>query len=150
MSMGEKEMNKLGHTLIMLILVGVIALTASHTPPNPTADLVGSSWKLVSFGAAGHPTPAVANVDTTLTFGRDGKVSGNLGCNSFSGDYTVGAGMIDFGQLKSTVMTCEKARMEQESNAFQLMTGAVRYKIDGSSLVIYAAIGDVVLSFHQK
>jgi heat shock protein HslJ len=142
-------MHKIGQAFIMLILVGLIALSISRTP-IPGAGLTGTTWQLVSYGPSSHLTPAVANVATDLTFGIDGKITGSLGCNTFSGDYTLKDGKIDFGQLMSTRLTCEQALMAQESAAFQVLSGAVSYKKTGSSLVIYAAATDLELSLRQK
>jgi heat shock protein HslJ len=105
---------------------------------------------LTSYGPSGHPIPAVAIVATDLTFGIDGKVTGSLGCNTFSIGYTLKDGNIGFGQLMSTRLSCEQPFMAQESAAFQVLSGTVSYKKAGSSLVIYAANGDVVLSFQQR
>ena len=142
-------MHKISQAFIMLILVGVFALAANHTPAL-AADLAGTSWKLISYGPSGHPTSAVANVETDLTFGVDGKVTGSLGCNTFSGDYTVKDGKLVFGRVMSTMLACESPRMAQESAAFQVLAGTVSYKKDGASLAIYAANADVVLSLQQK
>ena len=142
-------MHKIGLVFIMLMLVGVLALAANHTPVSADS-LVGTSWSLVAVGPAAHPNPAVSGVATNLTFGIDGKISGSLGCNTFSGSYALQSGKITFSQLMATLMGCDAPRMAQETAAFKVLNGIVSYKRDGSTLTLTASTGDAVLILVQK
>ncbi len=134
-------------TLLIAALVSATILVACLPSSN---DLAGTSWKLVSYGPVANPNPVVADSVTDLSFGRDGKVSGNLGCNSFGGDYSTSNGKVVFGELSSTLMACVEARMTQENIAFTVMTGTASYKKDDRNLTITNASNDVILSFQQK
>ena len=48
--------------------------------------------------SAESPTPAVADVDASLTFSDDGNVSGSGGCNSLGGEYTLEDNQITFAR----------------------------------------------------
>ena len=113
----------------------------------PGASLSGTSWKLVSYGPAAAQIPAAAGVDTKLTFGTDGKVSGNMGCNSLGGDYSVSADKIVFGPLAATLMACPDPQMTQEGAAFQVLKDTVGFKLAGGTLTITSADGGSALIF---
>jgi heat shock protein HslJ len=49
----------------------------------------------------------------TLTFGKDGKLSGTTDCNSFFGTYSADQGALTLGPLGMTEMYCEDSQ-EQE------------------------------------
>ena len=46
----------------------------------------------------------------TITFSKDGKVSGTTDCNGFGGTYTLNGGELSFGPLASTLMFCENSQ----------------------------------------
>lgn len=132
--------------LIPLFLAAALALTACAAPA-PSASLSGTSWKLVSYGPASAQTPAAAGVDTKLTFGADGNLSGNLGCNSLGGPYTVKGDQITFGALVSTLMACPDPQMTQEAAAFQVLKDTVAFKLSASTLTITAPGNAGTLTF---
>ena len=69
-----------------------------------TASLKGTSWTLISYGSTGNQTPVAPGIGTSLIFGTDGQVNGNLGCNSFGGNYEVKNGSINF-KLEGNTLT---------------------------------------------
>jgi heat shock protein HslJ len=136
----KKTMNKT-ILLIVTLLTAAVMLLAACSPKAAAPALPGTSWKLVSYGAVGSQTPAAPDVETSLVFGKDGQVSGSLGCNSFSGGYEVKNGKLVFGLLASTLMACPDPQMTQEGTAFQVLTGTVRFEVSGNTLTIYDASG---------
>jgi heat shock protein HslJ len=142
------QMNKTALTILTLLAVTGLLLSACASQPDPVS-LPGSSWKLVSYGPAGNQTPAAAGVATSLVFGTDGQVSGNLGCNSFSGSYEVKDGNLAFGPLASTLMACPDAQMTQEGSAYQVLTGSVRFELTGTALTIHDASGEISLTLSE-
>jgi heat shock protein HslJ len=122
-------MNKL---LIVFALVGM--MLSACGPQSDSASLVGV-WRLKALGPADDPQPALPDVDATLTFDDQGRMSGNVGCNGFGGDYKVAGDKITFGPVMSTMMYCD-ATMTQEQTALQILAEDVTYKIEGSTLTI--------------
>jgi heat shock protein HslJ len=120
------------------LVLFVVGLTISACAPKAdTAASLTRTWKLVSYGPASNPTAALPDKDATITFGEDGQVDGNVGCNSFGGRYTVADGKITFEPLVSTMMAClPDALMNQEQAVLGLLSGSVDYKIEGSTLTI--------------
>lgn len=131
-------MNKLTLSFMTLLLVSGLMLSACAASGDP---LKGTSWKLVSYGPAGQLIPAAPGIETNLDFGTDGRVNGNVGCNSFGGVYEVKNGEIVFSQVLSTMMACQGPQMDQETTLLQLMNGTAHFQLQGNSLVIQAVDG---------
>lgn len=124
----------------MLLLTSVIVLAACSSGKT-TPSLSGTDWKLVSYGPISNQIPAAEGIDTSLKFGADGQVNGNMGCNSFGGEYTQKDDQITFGALASTLMACPEPQMSQEGAAFAILTSSVNFTIDGDTLTIVDASG---------
>jgi len=133
--------------ILLMFLFAVIGLTLAACGSAPS--LARTTWKLVSYGSTANPTPAVPDVETSLTFGDDGQISGNIGCNSFFGGYKTKDAQITFDTLGSTMMACEEPRMQQESTVFGLLVGTLNFKIDGDTLTISSTDGASALVFKK-
>lgn len=133
--------------LTMLVLAGILLSACSGGAP---ASLTGT-WKLVSYGSPGNLTPAAADVDTSVVFGEDGTISGNVGCNSFGGDYKVDGDKITFGPISSTLMMCADTPIaDQETAALNTLTETVTFVIDADALTITSADGSSVIVLARK
>lgn len=143
----EMDMKRIPLLWIALFVIAGSVLTAcSGIAP---ASLAGT-WKLVSYGSSTSLTPAAANVETSLTFGSDGKLNGNVGCNSFNGDYKVNGNTIVFGPIASTMMACADPIGRQESAVFSVFTNSASYKVDGNMLTVTSLDGNSIAVFAQK
>ena len=132
----------------MITLLVISGLLAACTG-GASASLIGD-WKLVSYGSPANPTPAAPDVDTSIVFDEDGKVSGNVGCNGFGGDYTVDGNTITFDQIVSTLMFCEGPVGEQETTTLNMFTGSTTFVLDGDTLTITSADGSSVVVLARK
>ena len=135
---------------LAIILAAIGFMLSACSPSIAQAELAGTSWTLVSYGPADNQTPAAAGVQTNLDFSKDDKISGNLGCNGFGGEYRVKGTEIVFDQLISTMMACPEPRMTQENTAFRVLNGTVQYQLDAGALVIHSADNALVLTFAMK
>ncbi len=144
-------MEKIPLTILSILLAAglILSVCASQSAWTAQSTLGGTSWILVSYGSAENQTPAAAGVPTSLIFAADGRVSGNLGCNGFSGNYKVKDGKLVFGPLASTLMACPELQMTQEGSTFQVLTGTVLFTMTGNTLTIYAAGGAVALTLSR-
>lgn len=133
-------MEKITKTMLILSIVLGAVITACAVS-GASVNLNGTSWKLVSYGPVGNQTPAAAGITTSLDFGNDGTVNGNMGCNSFGGNFEVKNGKLVFSQMISTMMACLGPQMAQESAALKVMNGTVSFQVDGSKLTIFDASG---------
>ncbi len=135
---------------ILVIMMMSATILSACSSVTPAVNLAGTSWQLVAYGSVNNQVSAAAGVETNLEFGKNGQVGGNFGCNSFSGDYKVRSGKIEFGALMSTEMACPEPQMTQESSAFQVMNGKVRYEMNGDSLTIYGPGEEVLLVLKRR
>ena len=117
-------------------------VTVTVIPGNPLAN---TSWTLSSFAPGRVPLP---NTSITLAFDGAGAVSGNSGCNSYSGAYTINGTSLSIGPLISTQMACEQDVMDQEQLYLASLQGAASFDLPGGQLVIFDASGQEILRYN--
>jgi heat shock protein HslJ len=88
-------------------------------------------------------------VPTRVIFAADERVSGNLGCNGFSGNFKVKGGKLEFGALAFTLMACPHLQMVQEGVAFQVLSGTASFSRAGNRLTIYDSTGEFALNLSR-
>ncbi len=125
---------------LIILFLATILLTAC-AGANPLAN---TTWELVSYGAADSQTPAIPDIAATISFGADGEISGNVGCNGFGGDAKISGNKIVVGSMMATEMYCEES-MEQETTVLMLLAGELPFEIDGDTLTIFSEDGHSVL-----
>jgi heat shock protein HslJ len=108
-----------------------------------SAPLTGTEWKVTSLVKDGTASslPEGTVGKARMTFGKDGSVRGNLGCNRFSGMAKVTAGTITFGRLTTTRMACLGPAMTVERHLLKVLHGSVRYEIQQHRLTLRAPDG---------
>ena len=132
-------------TFLLAITLFILAACLSAS-----ADITGD-WKLISYGDAGNPTPAIPNVDTSIKFDSNGQISGNVGCNSFGGNYEVSGDKITFTSIMSTLMYCEETS-SQEQALLSVFSDKVNLQIqmNDDTLTITSADGTSVVNLARK
>src|SRR5689334_9616410 len=105
------------HLIMITIFMFMIAACRGGN-----ANSIVGTWELVSYGPASSQTPVSIYANTMVDFSSDGEVSGNVGCNSFGGDYKVKGDEITFGSIISTLMACEDRINKQESFVLKTFT----------------------------
>jgi heat shock protein HslJ len=115
-----------------------IALT-----PERAAPLTGTKWTVNSLVAGDTVTslPKGTSGKAYFTFGKDGRVSGNLGCNSFSGSARAAGSTLTFGRLASTRKLCPGPQMTLEHRVEKVLEGKVTYELGHRTLSLTAAGG---------
>ena len=106
--------------------------------------LVGPQWILVSYtaedgGVAGPTAPSTIQFDGSV-------VSGNTGCNGFSGGYTSTGDSLTIGDLAVTQMYCE-ATSAQEPAILAGLGDVVAYRTDTGDLELLDAQGNSQLVY---
>jgi heat shock protein HslJ len=144
----KNEMNKISLTVFTILVASGLILSACSASAD-LASLGGTSWTLISYGNLNHQAQAAAGIQTSLIFSADGQVSGNLGCNSLSGNYQVKDGKLVFSPLASTLMACPDPQMTQEGSAFRVLTGTVRFLLSGNTLTTYDVSGTSALTLSR-
>ncbi len=137
-------------SLMLVLILLIIASSMLAACSGGASSSVVGDWKLISYGSAGSPTPALPDTETSLAFDADGKVGGTVGCNSFGGDYTIEGETITFSAITSTLMACAEPIMEQESAVLGSLVDTVNFKVSGNTLTITSADGNSALTFERK
>lgn len=108
---------------ILLLLPALLLLANCTTSKNTvTADNDASThqplgetyWRLISLlGNKIEGRDSNTMKQPFIIFSKDGRASGNAGCNNFSGSYTkTESSLLRFGPLMSTKMYCEGVKYE--------------------------------------
>jgi heat shock protein HslJ len=144
-------MKKITLSVVAIICVTVLILSAcaSLDAQASQTNLAGTSWVLISYGNVADQSPALPGVPTSVIFASDGQVSGNLGCNGFSGNFKVKDGKLEFNALASTLMACPDPQMVQEGSAFKVLSGTVSFSLEGDLLTIFDSTGKFALQLSR-
>ncbi len=110
-------------------------------PIKVSSSLTDSPWNWVSTGLSTNDTIAPKKAGSfSLTFTKDGKVSGTTDCNSFGGTYTTDKeNKISFGELASTQMFCEGS---QESAFIDMISKTDRYTFTNEGNLVLLLMQD--------
>jgi heat shock protein HslJ len=105
--------------------------------PETLAD---TAWSIVEIDGL-----AVEGQNYFLQFGA-GRLSGQAGCNRFSGAYAMAGDRLTPGPVIATRMACPGPRMEHERRALQVLSGPVEARHpDGDTLVLTGNGGTIRL-----
>ncbi len=140
-----KKINTLSLAFILLTIMIMAACSATENQ----AELPGSTWRLISYGPLHNQTAAVPDIETSLRFDKDGKMGGNLGCNSFSGDFKVNADQIIIGQVAATMMYCQEPVMQQENATLQAISSTNSFQLNADRLIFTSANGETAIIFER-
>jgi len=154
-------MKNLINLLIALLLVStslvacatptkVTVETASETETpttQVTADLEGTLWKLDSYlNSQGEPADVLPDTEIAIEF-KDGQVNGSAGCNAYFAPYETDGNSLTLGAIGSTLMACEPAVNDQETQYLVALKSAASYQVTDDKLQIANTDGETVLTF---
>jgi len=120
---------------IAATILGAIVLVATVVIGSPamagdvsaaSADYLPNQWKTSTNG-----------IKQTLTLTKDGKVSGDSGCNRYVGGYTISGSSITFGPLAGTLMACPDPQMKAEAAYLAKLQSATKFKATLNTLTLY-------------
>ena len=119
----------------------VLLVMVDRTPGKPGASLTGTYWKLTSIGTDAYNHEGEQPEPHLKFDAESGIVSGQTGCNSFSGGYktssTMSGAMLELGNLAVTMRACTSG-MEIERAYLDGLAAVNRYGISGNTLTLYA------------
>ena len=123
--------------------VALREVTVQVTVDDP---LAATRWQLASQYVNQVPIPG-----TTLSAAFDGAggVSGNGGCNDFSGTYTVSGKSLTVGSLAASRASCGEETDGQEGQYLAALQSAATFAISGNQLIIYDAGGQEILRYNR-
>ncbi|MFD7321499.1 META domain-containing protein [Streptomyces sp. NPDC059875] len=118
----------------------VVALTS-----EPPAPLNGTTWSIDSLlsGETATSLPKGSEGKAHLVIAKDGKVSGNLGCNRFTATAKVTADTLTVtGPVATTRMICSGPQMELETKLYELLDGPLSYELRHRTLTLTGTDGE--------
>jgi len=116
-------------------------------------DLPGTSWEATGYNNGKQAvTGMLAGTTLTADFGKDGNLSGNAGCNTYSGAYKVNGDQITIGPLASTMKACSEPAgvMEQEAQYLAALQSAATYQIEGNVMQLRTKDDALAAIFNKK
>jgi heat shock protein HslJ len=129
-----------------VVAVAMILAGCASTPGSPgsgfsTPELSGTRWIVTSIDGRAPSGPAL-----TADFSNDGRVSGDAGCNSFSGPYIQSGREVQFGELLSTRRACvDEGRQRQETRLLNILQGSTTLQLSRNRLTVKGEGGAIVL-----
>ncbi len=138
-------MNKKLITIGIILVFLVVGLNGCI---SPISGIVGE-WSLMSYGAVDNPTSALPDVNTSIRFNADCTFAGNVGCNTFGGNWkTTIDGDISFSNIVSTEMYCEDI-WKQETEVLGLFSNNAQLQLkweDNDTMTITNSTSSVKLT----
>ncbi len=116
-------------------------------------DLAGTDWEVTAYNNGQQAVVgALEGTALTASFGEDGTLSGNSGCNNYTGSYEVDGGQITIGPLASTMMMCSDPEgvMDQEAQYLTALQSAASYQIEGNVLELRTKDDALAALFNRK
>jgi heat shock protein HslJ len=90
---------------------------------------------------------SAATENASVTFAADGTVSGNTGCNSFSGSYEVDGSTITIdGEVAATMMACEGDAQELEMQFLAALANSTTWERSGAQVTLRDGTGAAQLT----
>jgi putative lipoprotein len=123
----------------------VLLVMVDRAPARPDASLTDTYWKLTSIGADAYQHESDQDEPHLKFDAGAGTVSGQTGCNSFTGGFETSGDSLQLGNLAVTMRACISG-MEIERAYLDKLGAVDRYGISGDRLTLYAG-DDPVLGF---
>jgi heat shock protein HslJ len=132
---------------IYFLLIALVVLLSACSGSSVSFE---GEWTLVSYGDSSNPTSALPNVETSINFDVDNQVGGNVGCNSFGGEYKLNGNQVTFSGIFSTLMFCE-GTMDQETVFLNTLSEqTLNFELNRSQLTLTIQDGSSAIVLERK
>ena len=121
---------------VLVLSGGKSELLFRKIPPQPTAELIDTEWRLEGLIAGSGDEASVSSVEpATLVLHADGRLSGSTGCRELAGEWEERPSHIAMREL-SAEGDCPAAFRDQDSHVVGVIGDGFVAEIDGSSLTL--------------
>lgn len=141
-------MQKFGRSLAAVVITGSVALAVAGcagpggAPGNNPEPLVGTQWLAQTIeGRQASLMPA-----SSVKFDPGQRITGNAGCNTFSGTIGYSGDQLAVGPLATTRKMCPPEAMAQESAFLQALQSAQRFSMSEWLLTLFGPSGNQVMT----
>jgi heat shock protein HslJ len=124
----------------------VLVVAACSASGGSGGTLEGTTWLMKSYDNGTSMVNVPQGVYPDAVF-ADGKVSGILVCNSYTGGYTQSGSSLTISGLATTMMACPDTSAGVEEQMSAAMQKAATYTASAASLKIYDSSGKNVLVY---
>lgn len=131
-------------SLSAFILIGSLSASCGTAKDaNSEEILTGTTWELSSLNGTKIKASDYNREVPYINFSQDNKVSGNSGCNGFSGTYNLNdKGGINIGQVVATKMFCEGVK---ENEFMKAIDESDMTKIDTDKLILMKGVDETMV-----
>lgn len=121
-------------------------VTINVVPAAPQNPLNGTAWQVTGYNTGGAMASPLTGTTLTARFDAE-QITGNAGCNDYSGPYHVSGSNIAIGNLATGMMACDDSTgvMQQESDYLAALQSAATFRFDGNRLELRRADGTAVV-----
>lgn len=135
--------------LIGILVVLVVFMNLSGQGATASTAITQNTWSLQSFSSQdGTTTPVLNGTAINATFTLDGKITGNGGCNWYSGRYMIQETRMVVSRITTTSMACwNNTTMIQEKRYYLSLEETDALRIHNGVLTLYDIGGKPVLTF---
>jgi heat shock protein HslJ len=114
------------------------------------AEAIIGSWIVTSYYSGDAITSVVGDATLTADFADDGQLSGNAGCNNYSGPYELDGESISIGPLAVTKMACTSDELsKQEADYLAALDLATSFTVTGNRLDLLRDGGTIAATFEK-
>lgn len=110
-------------------------------PNNPESSVLAGSWKVSQIDGS----DVVAGSSVTIVVGPNRQLSGSNGCNTYRGQFKVGADGIEIGPMATTMMACPENIMKQEQLFGGILSQVITVAFKGEDAVAFSDPGGRVI-----
>lgn len=124
---------------LVIATVSVLITACSGSDGETQVDTLDGLWTIETVADAdGRLIEPVEDTSPYLQF-TDSTITGNTGCNGFSGSVQIGAdGTFAVGDLATTLIGCDPARTSQEANIHGALAMADRWAVESTTATLSA------------
>jgi heat shock protein HslJ len=101
----------------------------STLPAMASNPLIGTDWKLVSWGTEKSPQTPLKETEITLQF-QEYQISGSSSCNRYFASYTLEDEQLKFGVAGRTQMACPEEIMKQEDQFLSALQSSKTFTVN--------------------
>jgi heat shock protein HslJ len=142
-------MNPRMMTGLAVVTAALLAGACGSDDPGGVTDgaaVEATIWTLEELAAEAVPD----GVDVTLEYDGE-RISGNGGCNQYSGGATFDAGAVTIGpEIMSTLMACDEPAAGAELRYLEALPRAAAFVVNDATMTISDADGESLLVFTAK
>ncbi|MBK8047194.1 MAG: META domain-containing protein [Anaerolineales bacterium] len=124
-------------------------VTVTVIAAAPTNPLAGTNWAVTGYYIGGAVASPIVGTNLTTRFDSGSQLSGQAGCNTYSGGYSVSGSNISIGQFATGMSMCDTPPgvMEQEQSFISALQSSSTFRFDGNRLELRRWDGTITVMY---